>query len=76
MENKVPGTGDEPPVPVQVVFTYNETYSKWDVHVRGATSKLEARQAFSAVVITCQRLNHNLLIHALVDNDHRVIPAV
>lgn len=46
---------------VKVIFEYDETTRKWDPVVIGTTSAVEARQAFSAVVITCQELDPNLL---------------
>lgn len=37
---------------VKVSFIYDEVEHKWEVEVSGATSELEALQAFNAVVIT------------------------
>jgi hypothetical protein len=64
---------------VSVRFDYDELTTRWVVLVTGAESELEARQAFSAVVITCQELNPDFLIHTKVkvsDCGMTVIPAV
>jgi len=51
---------------VQVIFTYDEKSCKWEASVVGIEKELEARQAFTAVVMTCQQLNANLQDRALV----------
>lgn len=38
----------------KVIFIYCEASCKWDVLVSGVADDVEARQAFNAVVITCQ----------------------
>jgi hypothetical protein len=65
---------------VTVHFLYNEMHRKWDTVVHGVTSELEAKQAFAAVVITCQNLDERLLGRELVQatdpESYRIIPAV
>lgn len=59
----------------RVIFTYDETACKWEASVEGATDKTEARQGFSAVVVTCQELDRSLLRHAQVSEDFKITPA-
>jgi hypothetical protein len=40
----------------RVIFTYDEPTGKWEATVEGALNRTDARQAFSAVVLTCQQL--------------------
>jgi len=47
-------------MPVRVIFTYDEAARKWEAHAEGCTEALEARQAFAAVVITCQQSAYQL----------------
>lgn len=67
---------------VRVLFEYDEESRKWEVYVNGTETVLEARQAFSAVVITCQKLNPDLLDRAQVqstvecDYAYLIVPAV
>ena len=61
---------------VQVIFTYDIITQSWQPSVKGLDTKTEARQAFSAVVISCQRLEEDLLVHTLVDDDFQIVPAV
>lgn len=63
----------------QVIFTYDEEAKKWEAIVTGAKDATEARQGFSAVVMTCQRLKSGLLNHAKVeqvDDFYSITPAV
>ena len=62
--------------PFRVVFTYDETSSLWEPSVENCEDKVEARQGFSAVVLTCQGLNPNLLVHTQVSDDMVITPAV
>lgn len=64
---------------VTVTFMYNEAAGKWSPYVHGVENETEARQAFSAVVITCQQLNRELLPATKVfedDGEYEIIPAV
>lgn len=61
---------------VRVIFEYDEQARKWNPIVEGLSTKVEARQAFSAVVITCQQLDPGLLTQALVSDDFVITPAV
>ncbi len=64
---------------VKVVFTHDDLCRKWDAHVEGAKDVVEARQAFSAVVLTCQELNPSLLKHTRAltyGTQHTIVPAV
>jgi hypothetical protein len=68
---------------IRVIFRYDEPTRKWESSVEGATSALEATQAFNAVIITCQQLDPQLLTHTLATlnqdetNDlYEIIPAV
>jgi hypothetical protein len=60
----------------RVIFTYDEIHRKWEAKVEGATNKVEARQGFSAVVVSCQELDPMLLIHTQVSDDYKITPAV
>lgn len=51
---------------VSVVFKHEDETKTWTVHVEGAETELQARQAFSAVVLTCLDLNPELLPHTVV----------
>ena len=64
---------------VEVTFLYDEQSRKWDPVVRGAVDSVEARQAFAAVVLSCQRLQSQLLALAKTEQAEsgiRIIPAV
>lgn len=61
---------------IEVIFQYDEATRKWDPVVKGVVDKIEARQAFSAVVLTCQELDSDLLILTLVSDDYKITPAV
>jgi len=52
---------------VVVSFEYDETSTKWEVSVKGAHSEIDARDAFSSVVLTCLDLNPDLLKHTQVE---------
>ncbi len=70
--------------PTTVTFTYDEVAQKWEATVSHVITPTEARQAFSAVVLTCRQLNPALLIHTkttkiydhLGVEQHRIVPAV
>lgn len=67
------------PSGVRVTFDYDEKSRKWEAWVSGTESTLESRQAFSAVVLTIQMLDPNLLTATKVevkDFGHVIIPAV
>jgi len=57
---------------VQVIFTHDDECKKWEVQVTGTTDKVEARQAFTAVVLTCQMADPKLLEYARVSDDFKV----
>lgn len=64
---------------IQVTFNYDEAMRKWEAVVTGVENAIEARQSFSAVVLTCQMLNPNLLHYTrvIVDgNTFKIEPAV
>lgn len=68
---------------VKVTFQYDEPTHKWEVFADGVESHTEAREAFSAVVITCQELKSDLLQHTFVNKIesegstwYRIVPAV
>jgi hypothetical protein len=66
-------------VEVKVTFVYDEAARKWEANVTGVADPIEARQAFSAVVITCQALDESLLGQTLVEADgdgFKITPAV
>jgi hypothetical protein len=48
------------PTPFTVSFVYCEHTRKWDVFVHGATTELEARQGFNAVLITASQATPEL----------------
>lgn len=52
---------------VRVTFEYDEPSKKWEVFVDGASTPIEARQAFAAVVATCHEISVELQRHALVN---------
>lgn len=63
----------------QVIFTHDDTAKKWVATIKGATSKTEARQGFTAVVVTCQMLDANLQQYAslkLNGDTYEITPAV
>lgn len=63
----------------KVIFVYDEVARKWETMVTGVINPVEARQAFSAVVITCQTLDQSLLKQTLVkgtDAGYQITPAV
>lgn len=51
----------------KVTFVYDEEANRWEPIVDGVADETEARQAFSAVVLTCQYLLPNLLDKAKVE---------
>lgn len=62
---------------VRVSFDYDEESKKWIPWVSGAGNSTEARQAFSAVVVTCQMLDERLLNHTAVSAEeygHAITP--
>lgn len=64
---------------VKVVFHYDENVCKWEPIVEGVDTALEAVQAFSAVVLSCQLLELRLLPLARVlysDEKYIVTPCV
>lgn len=67
-------------MPVQVIFTHDDDKMSWEAKVIGAEDHNEARQAFNAVVLTCQQLNPNLLnqtkVIPHVEGDFEIVPAV
>lgn len=66
-------------MPVQVTFTYDEILKKWDPIVTGASDELDAKQAFTAVILTAQMLDINLLLHTKTKQDGdsvHIIPAI
>ena len=67
-------------MPIQVFFNYCEESRKWTVVVNGAADPTEARQAFSAVILTCQKLNPDLLeltkVLPTIDGEFEINPAV
>lgn len=70
------------PIPdhVSVTFKYCDETKKWDPVVHGAKSRLEALQAFNAVVLSCKELDSDLLEFGqteMVDSFNvRIHPAV
>ena len=64
-KNYTPGISVATPG-VTVEFTHDDEVKKWEAHVIGAATSVEARQAFSAIVLTCQALNPDLLKVAVV----------
>lgn len=67
---------------MRVIFEYDEESRKWEVEVHDAGDIIEARQAFSAVVLSCQELEADILEHTKTEvityapSDIRIIPAV
>ena len=70
---------------VTVSFTHDENCKLWEVKVHNVEDEKQAKQAFYAVVVTCQMINANLQQHAKVqksedseDNENTFIitPAV
>jgi len=51
---------------IAVAFTHDDEVGRWDCIVTGARNALEARQAFSAVVLTIGQLEPGLLRHTVV----------
>lgn len=51
----------------RVSFWYDEEANRWEPVVDGVADETEARQAFSAVVLTCQYLLPSLLDKAKVE---------
>jgi len=45
----------------KVVFEYDPISTRWSPYVEGAQDSMEARHGFSAVVLTCQMLEPDLL---------------
>ncbi len=52
---------------VRITFEYDEPSRKWEVFVDGASTPVEARQAFAAVVATCHEIDVEFQRHALVN---------
>lgn len=49
---------------ISVTFFYDEATAKWASIVMGASDATEARQAFAAVVLTCQMLDpESIAVH-------------
>lgn len=65
---------------IEVRFQYDERLKKWDPLVVGASDPDEAREAFAAVILTCQMLNPKLLKHTRITrksiDNFQVQPAV
>lgn len=64
---------------VRVEFRYDEASRRWDSFVIGASTALEARQAFTATVITVRQLQPTLLALSKVEetpDGYHIIPAV
>lgn len=64
---------------VEVTFRHDETCAKWDVVVSNTESADAAKQAFTAVVLTCATLCPGLQQFAQVsrtDSGWKVMPAV
>ena len=63
----------------KVTFAFDEVTRKWEATVSGVKTEVEGRQAFSAVVLTCQKLNPALLNWTRTVDDNgiiKIIPAV
>lgn len=63
---------------VHVCFSYDEDSRKWECFVGGVASELEAKQAFNAVLLTCDKKTVSLL-HLVIASDngfYQIIPAV
>jgi len=66
-------------VTVTVSFEYDEEARTWLPVVRGAQDGTEARQAFSAVVLSCMMLDATMLHHTRTEehsDGYRILPAV
>lgn len=50
----------------QVVFTHDDNAKKWECRVHGVKDAKEARQAFAAVVLTCEMIDGGLQIEAAI----------
>lgn len=61
---------------IEVRFQYDEQARKWDPLVVGTASPDEAREAFAAVVLTCQMLDPDLLEYSRVLDNFHIQPAV
>lgn len=64
---------------VVVSFIYDEDAKKWETIVTGVINSTEARQAFSAVVLTCQMSDASLLGLTLVSPEgegYKITPVV
>lgn len=61
---------------VKVIFEYDEMLRKWEVLVQGATSELDALQAFNAVVITANmatpKVDHNKAVLTTNSNEYKI----
>lgn len=55
---------------VHVIFKHDDDVKKWEIKVVGTTDPIEARQAFSAVVLTCKELPVSLLTKTKVIRDY------
>lgn len=53
----------------KVIFEYNEASEKWSAVVEGVANEEEAREAFSAVVLTVGMLPTDLLTRTIVRQD-------
>lgn len=64
---------------MRVVFNYQPETGLWEPVIQGAEDETEARQAFSAVVLTCQLLDPELLTQTVVvwnrQKGHIIVPA-
>lgn len=54
----------------KVIFIYDDPSRKWKVNVEGAVSEEEARQGFTAVLLTCKQISPSLQHHALVEKEY------
>lgn len=61
---------------IEIKFQYDEQARKWDPLVVGTSDPNEAREAFAAVVKTCQLLDPQLLQHTRVTEDFHIQPAM
>lgn len=63
----------------RIIFIYDEPSRKWQVVATGCKDKNEARQAFNAVLLTCQSLDVIIATQSKV-KEHpegfEIIPAV
>ena len=63
----------------EVRFQYDEAARKWQVLVTGVSGKIEAQQAFAAIIMTCDPINPGLQHHAQVkqtSEGYYITPAV